>query len=89
MAFGYTLTKRGVLGNVAYKIYDVTDIQSTGNIIHTGFRKLIDAFPLNETSAAGMQVAMADATASTTGTVTLTATNDEDGFVMVIGVGCK
>ena len=41
MAFGATLNKRGVIGDLLYKIYDVTDVQSDGSsVIHTGFKKI-------------------------------------------------
>lgn len=90
MAFGYTLKKRGVMGNRAYKIFDITDIQSTGSVVHVGFRKVTGVIPQNETSGAGMTVTMADANGEgATGRVTLTATNDQDGTIMVFGVGAK
>ena len=86
MAFSSTLQERGVDGNVPYKTYKLTDVQTNGSsIVYTGFKKVLFVSAVNQTDIADTFRPAWNAYSG--GNVTLTAsTADDDGVMTVWGL---
>lgn len=84
MAFSATLVDRISFGNLQLKIYDLTDVQSGGSNLDTGFGNVRAVKAINKTDTSDT---FKEAISSTVrGRVTFTAVNDnDDGHAWVWG----
>jgi len=81
MAFGVSLVDRIHFGNVRGRVYKVTDVQSGGSSFNPGFARIRFVRGINQTD--GNDTFKETFSGST---VTLTSgTNDDDGYVLVVG----
>jgi hypothetical protein len=81
MAYGTVLNKTDAIGSKLIKYYTVTDVGTGGtNTITTGMRKIYHVSAVNTTRAAagGLKVAVSG------GTLTLTAENANDDFLLAV-----
>ena len=81
MAFGIQIKDRMNLGNVRAVVYKLTDVSSSGSSFESGFTRIRKVQAVNQTDNKDHFKETFSGT-----TVTLTAvTNNDDGYVMVVG----
>ncbi len=87
--FSYTLKKRFSMGNRIAILYELTDVQTSGSIVHTPFKKAWP--PIFETTSdttpitySTISVADGDGTCSQISLVSDNA--DADGYMLVTGL---
>ena len=88
MAFSTTVADRISFGNLKLIIYDLTDVQSAGSTLETGFSTVKAVKALNNTDASDTfkEAVGAQTAASTRKQVTFTSvTDDDDGQAWVWG----
>lgn len=82
MSFNAVISERGVIGDLRYELYTLTDVSSSSSTVKTGMAKPQMAWIQNTTGTAANLI---NATISSQ-ILTLTAENDnDDGKMFVIG----
>ena len=83
MAFSYERKKQGVLGDLKYEIYALTNVaDDSSSVVKTGLSSVLLASAVNEKAAASV----INVVSRSGGSVTVDAeTADDDGVLFVLG----
>ena len=87
--FSFTKERKLSLGNRAGYVFKLTNVQTTGSVLHTPFKK-ITGYLIETTSPGTSQINVADNQPSTgrgvTARLTFAAGAEAQGFILVTGL---